>query len=126
MSYKSLLRDRLDILRATIDLNTASAISSFQVVASNVRCNFDLQLIRKGRDPIWTPEAVATPQLRKGVVFFLVGTDIQDGDRIRWTRGGTGLFTVERGIDTPKRPGKDHHIEVWVEEVAPQQVRNFQ
>jgi len=123
MSFRSLLRDRVDIERPTLDLSTGSAITTYQVIYPSVRCNMDLQLIRRGRDPIWTPEAKTTPKLRKGVLFFLVGADIQDGDRVRWVRGGSGLFTVERGVDTPKRPGKEHHIEVWVEEVAPQIAR---
>lgn len=123
MSYRSLLRDKVEIQRPTTDLSTGSAVTTYLPVYTNIRCNFDLQLIRSGRDPIWTPEASTTPNLRKGVLFLPKGTDIQDGDRVKWTKGDVGLFSVERGIDTPRRPGKDHHIEVWVQEVAPQIAR---
>lgn len=123
MSYKSLLRDKIEIQRPVADFSTGSAVTTYQPVYTNIRGNLDLQLIRRGRDPIWTPEASTTPQLRKGVLFLLKGTDIHDGDRVKWTKGGVGLFTVERGVDTPKRPGHDHHIEVWIQEVAPQIAR---
>lgn len=128
MSYKGLLRDRVEVWRATTDttdLSTGSAVTTYNPVYTNVRCNLDLQYIRKGRDPVWTPEASTTPQLRKGVAFFLLTADVQDGDRLKWTKGGSGVFTVERGVDTVRRPGMDHHIEIWIEEIAPQIARGM-
>lgn len=125
MSYSNLLRDRAIIERPTIDLSTGSAVTTYQPIGDKaLKCHLDLQLIRNGRDPIWTPESSdTTPELRSGVAFFLKNADVQDGDRIRWTKGGTGLFEVKRGTDMIRRPGQDHHLEVWISEIAPQIAR---
>lgn len=125
MSYSNLLRDRVVVERPTVDLTTGSAITTYQPVDGiPIRANLDLQFIRKGRDPIWTPESSdTTPQLRTGVAFFLRTADVQDGDRIRWVKGGDGLFEIKRGTDMVKRPGQKHHLEVWISEIAPQIAR---
>lgn len=101
-------------------MQQGSAVSSWVDSTPTARCFVDLMFIRNGRDPVWSPEANNTPNLRRGVAFFPLGTDIQDGDRFIWTKGGTGVFSVSMGVDVVRRPGQDHHIEVYLEEVPKQ------
>jgi len=117
MSYKSLLVHRCDVLRLDPTNEDGAARYSYVKVASDVRCRLDLSFLRPGRDQGWTPEAGRATD-RSGVAFFLTGTNILPGDRIKMRKGPTGLFLLEGTLDEVQDGTKFHHLEVGVTEVA--------
>lgn len=95
--------------------------SDWTTVTTNERCFLDLQFIRKGRDPQWTPEA-GRPSDRSGVAFFGPRSKVRVGDRLRVLkgRGPAGTYMVEGAFDTVYNGrGKVHHIEAGIKEVPP-------
>ena len=120
MSYKSLLQHRCHILRLTsTSVNGVEVTTYQQITEAPIRCRLDLQLIRHGKDPHWTPEAGRAAE-RTGVWFGLVkGDQVKSGDRLLMTKGPTGTFLVEGALDDVFDATKLHHVEVGVKEVPP-------
>lgn len=117
MSFRGLLKHRCDIY----DLNKTAVDGALELqyvrVAKNVKCNLDLSFIRKGKDPMWTPEA-GRPSDRTGVMFILPTVEIKSGQRIEMTRGPVGKFEILGAIDLIYRFEKPHHYEIGVIERA--------
>lgn len=84
----------------------------------NVRGFLDLGFIRKGKDPIWTPEA-GRPSDRSGVLFS-EPKPLASGDKIVMLRGPKGTFQIEGAVDEAWTPRRVHHLECGVVEVARQ------
>lgn len=118
MSYKSMLQHRCNVL-GLVELETGV---TWEVKSENIRCFLDLNFIRRGKDPMWTPEA-GRPADRSGVLFLLGDAPIKSGDRILMTKGPSGMFSIEGAIDEAWQPFAKHHIEVGVLEVATQMQR---
>lgn len=90
----------------------------WSTVKENVHCKIDTTFSRRGKDPMWTPEAGRKVD-RMGVGFFYADEDVRPGDRIIMTHGPTGTFELDGAWDTPTdRRGDPHHHEVGVTEVA--------
>jgi len=119
MSFKALLRHRCDVLRLTETFLNGSPIHEWAVVATGVPVFADLNFVRLGKDPTWTPEA-GRPTTRTGVGFFNRRAPIRSGDRIRMTYGPTGTFSIEAAIDEAWQPTRRHHLEVSLKEVPTQ------
>ena len=120
MSYKAMLKHRITILRQTNDVTTGSPVFAWQPVKTNVPCWLDLNFIRTGKDPMWTPEAGRSTE-RTGVLFVLPSAPLKNGDWIKCTKGPEGIFSLEAAIDEAWRPSKLHHLEISIKEV-PQQI----
>ena len=91
------------------------------IVATSEPCFIDLQFIRRGRDPQWTPEA-GRPADRTGVAFFNPTAKVKVGYRLRVlaANGPAGTYMVEGAFDTPyDGMGEVHHIEAGIKEVPP-------
>lgn len=117
MSYRGLLAHRVTIKRSETTIVDGVESFGWVTVASGVPCRMDLQFIRSGRDPQWTPEA-GRMEDRTGVGFFLADAPVRTGDRVIVTRGPSGTFLLEGSIDEVQgRHGRTHHIEVGVKEV---------
>ena len=117
MSYASLLVHRVDVQRATVGEVDGLDTYDWNTVQTGVRCRLDLQYIRPGRDPQWTPEAGRATD-RTGVAFFLPNTQIRSGDRLIVRKGPKGTFLAEGAVDDAQdRHGFSHHLEVGVREV---------
>lgn len=97
------------------------ATATWSTVSSNVRCFLDLNFLRNGKDPVWSPEAGRRAD-RTGVLFALSSAGIQPGDRVSMTKGPTGTFEVQSAVDEAWRPSSMHHVELGVQEVARQLV----
>lgn len=119
MSFKSLLAHRCTILRQDVDLDSGSPVYNWTPVKENVRCFIDLNFIRNGKDPIWTPEAGRSSD-RTGVAFFLRTAPLMNGDWIKVTVGPVGVFSFEMSIDEARKPKKLHHYEISVREIPKQ------
>lgn len=117
MSFIGLMKHRCDIY----DLNQKAVDGAIEMqfvrVATNVKCYLDLSFIRKGKDPMWTPEA-GRPADRSGVLFMLPTYDIKSGQRIEMTRGPEGQFEIQGAIDLLYRRDRKHHYEIGVTERA--------
>lgn len=122
MSYRSMLKQRCTILELVETIDDGAPNVAWQVKAENVPCLLDLNFIRKGKDPMWTPEG-GRPADRSGVIFFLGDAPIQSGDRILMTKGPAGTFSTEGAFDEAWTPKGRHHIEIGVLEVASQRAR---
>lgn len=117
MSYAALLDHRVTILRYSTQIVDGVEQYVPRTIATGVRCRLDLQFIRSGRDPQWTPEAGRVED-RTGVAFFLSDANVKPGDRIQVTRGPAGTFQVEGNVDQVfGRRGRIHHLECGVKEV---------
>jgi hypothetical protein len=116
MSYAGMLRHRCEVLRLTETFLNGSPIHSWTVVAGNIPCFVDLNFVRLGKDPTWTPEA-GRPTTRTGVGFFGRVAPIRSGDRLRMTKGPSGVFAIEAAIDEAWQPERRHHLEVSLKEV---------
>lgn len=121
MSFQAMLRHRCTVKRLIEGEINGIATASWQTVATNVRCFLDLNFIRKGKDPIWTPEAGRKTD-RSGVLFTGNTAPLQPGDRISMTKGPTGTFEIQGAVDEAWRPTELHHLELGVIEVARQLV----
>lgn len=84
-----------------------------------VPCFLDLNFIRKGKDPVWTPEAGRASD-RSGVGFFRGDAPLTAASRIQMVKGPEGTFSVEMAVDEAWTPNRKHHLEVGVTEVAKQ------
>lgn len=82
-----------------------------------ILCFLDLNFIRKGKDPVWSPEAGRTGD-RTGVLFAMPDAPLMPGDRVLMTRGPVGTFAIEMAVDEAWRPDDMHHLEIGVVEVA--------
>lgn len=122
MTLKSLLAHRCEVQRNEIDLSSGSAEMTWRVVKSNVPLFLDLNFLRKGKDPVWTPE-VGREAERAGVAFFKSNAPIQNGDRILMKKGPAkgNIFTLEMAIDEAWTPSVRSHLEVYVK-ALPQQL----
>lgn len=124
MSYKSLMKHRctlLDMMEIDDDgsvlYDWGPATGPDGTPLTNVRCFLDLNFIRRGKDTQWM-EAAGRPQDRAGVIFFLPGTPVKAGQRIKMQRGPQGTFKIEGAIDEAWTPEEEHHLEIGVIEVA--------
>lgn len=117
MSIRSLMRHRVNIMRLSETQVDGMPVHSWTQVATDQRAYLDLNYIRKGKDPIWTPEA-GRAQDRSGVLFMLPDAPIKSGDRIKVTHGPTGTFQIEGAVDEAWKPERKHHVEVGVVEVS--------
>lgn len=93
--------------------------SGWVEVESGVRCFLDLNFIRSGKDPVWTPETGRRSD-RSGVLFVLGDLVVSSGMRVRMTRGPSGTFLIEGALDEVWRPTDKHHVEIGVVEVPSQ------
>lgn len=125
MSFKSLLKHRCIILRLVETAQDGSPVFEWQPITqadgtTQVRCFLDLNFIRRGKDPIWTPEA-GRPSDRSGVLF--ITTPVKSGDRIQMVKGPAGMFEIQGAVDEAWTPSAQHHLEIGVKEVAVQIAR---
>ena len=119
MSYRALMKHRVTVLRLQETFVGGLPVHQWTEVATGVRCFLDLNFVRLGKDPTWTPEA-GRPTDRSGVGFFLGDAPIKNGDRIKVTRGPSGTFALEAAVDEAWQPTRKHHLEVSIKEVAGQ------
>ena len=117
MAYSNLLKHRCAVLRLYETNQNGMPVTTWEIIEAGVKCYLDLNFIRKGKDPMWTPEA-GRPSDRSGVMFVEAGADIRSGDRLRMTKGPAGTFSVEGAVDEAWQPTKMHHLELGVVEVA--------
>ena len=116
MSFKSMLKHRVDVYRLTESDLDGLPVHTWSLVASNVRVFLDLNFIRRGKDPVWSPENGRAMD-RSGVLFAEFGANITSGDRLSTSRGPSGTFQVEGAVDEAWRPTDGHHLELGVVEV---------
>lgn len=119
LSYRSMLKHRVTIMRQTVDLASGSPVYGWTEVKTNVRCFMDLNFIRHGKDAVWTPESQRSTE-RQGVAFFMGDAPLKIGDWLKVTKGPQGVFSLEGGIDEAWKPERKHHLEVGVKEVPKQ------
>ena len=123
-----MLRHRCQLLRLDQEATVGSPIFGYQPLLADdgsplqLRCFLDLNYIRQGKDPLWTPEA-GRPTDRTGVWFGLPSAPVHFGDRIKMTVGPLGTFEIESAIDESWTPTAEHHLEIGVKEVAAQRTR---
>lgn len=122
MSYGSLLKHRCDLMELRESFVKGIPQSNWVVVEQNVKCFLDLNFIRRGKDPMWTPEAGRASD-RSGVLF--TATKVKSGQRLRMTFGPSGVFQIEGAVDEAWKPTRRHHYEVGVTEI-PSQLSNGQ
>jgi hypothetical protein len=117
MGFRDLLTHRAKVMRAQMVVSDGLESYDWVTVASRVRCRVDLQYIRPGRDPQWTPEAGRQTD-RTGVAFFEANAPVKVGDRVVVLTPPGGTFLVEGSVDAVLgRDGKVHHLECGVREV---------
>lgn len=121
MSYGGLLKQRCRIkyLKETFKNGVPVTEWAVRPDMGNVKCFLDLNFIRRGKDPMWTPEA-GRPSDRSGVLFVAGNAVIKSGDRIEMLRGPSGTFQIEGAVDEAWRPTSKHHLELGVIEVPSQ------
>jgi len=120
MSYRSMMKHRCELLALDQSFVNGIPQSKWEPVgATPFRCFLDLNFIRRGKDPVWTPEAGRVSD-RSGVLFLLGQAEVRPGMRVRMLRGPTGTFLIEGAVDEAWRPTDKHHIEVGVVEVPSQ------
>lgn len=117
-----MLKHRCDLLELQETFEDGIAVSEWTVVASKVKCFLDLNFIRRGKDPVWTPEAGRASD-RSGVLFVHGNAPARSGMRVRMSFGPSGTFLIEGAVDEAWRPTSRHHLEVGVVEV-PSQISN--
>lgn len=128
ISYKAMLRHRCHLIRLNQEAESGSPVYGWNPVLGSdgqplvLQCFLDLNYIRQGKDPQWTPETGRTMD-RTGVWFGLPGAPIKSGDRIQMTVGPPGTFEIQGAIDQAWTPRKLHHVEAGVVEVAAQRTR---
>jgi hypothetical protein len=119
MSYGGLLKHRCNVKRLETTFVKGVAQTTWVTKTSNVKCFLDLNFIRKGKDPMWTPEAGRISD-RSGVLFLAANANLVPGDRIEMVKGPSGTFTLEGALDEAWRPTSLHHYEIGVVEVPNQ------
>jgi hypothetical protein len=117
VSIKAMMKHRVDVLRLSETQVDGMPVHTWTQVASGQRAYLDLNYIRKGKDPIWTPEAGRASD-RSGVLFMMGDAPIMSGDRIKVTTGPSGTFQIEGAVDEAWKPERKHHLEVGVVEVS--------
>ena len=117
MAFNNLLKHRCAILRLHETNENGMPVTTWEVVDAGIKCYLDLNFIRKGKDPMWTPEAGRAAD-RSGVLFVERSSDIRSGDRVKMSKGPTGTFSVEGAVDEAWQPERLHHYELGVVEVA--------
>lgn len=117
MSFRSLLKHRVKIWRLTAGQIDGLSNQTWNPVATNQRAFVDLQYIRMGKDPMWTPEA-GRPSERHGVMFLRPTVDVHSGDRFEVTLGPAGTFSLEGADDFVWTPRQFHHRELGIVEVG--------
>lgn len=123
MSYGSLLKHRCELFELREAFVNGIPQSNWTQVASGVHCFLDLNFIRHGKDPMWTPEAGRSAD-RSGVLFLKTNS-VRSGMRVKMTFGPSGMFLIEGAVDEAWKPTRRHHVEVGVTEV-PSQISNGQ
>lgn len=121
MSYTSLLKHRCVLLELHDGFKDGIPTSQWVPVSSTpIKCFLDLQLIRRGKDPLWTPEAGRVSD-RTGVLFLSAdAVGVKSGMRVKMTFGPSGTFLIEGAVDEVWRPTTKHHYELGVTEVPAQ------
>lgn len=119
MSYGTLLAHRCTLMEQKTSFVNGIPTSQYVAVKTNVKCFLDLNFIRKGKDPMWTPEA-GRPADRSGVLFLAGNAPAKSGMRVKMTRGPEGTFLIEGALDEAWRPKNRHHLEIGVVEVPKQ------
>ncbi len=119
MSYGGMLKQRCTVKFLQEGFVNGVPTSVWVERATGVKCFLDLNFIRKGKDPMWTPEA-GRPSDRTGVLFVAGSAVVKSGDRIVMTKGPAGTFQVEGAVDEAWRPTSRHHLELGVTEVPSQ------
>lgn len=114
-----MLKHRCDLLELRETFEDGIAVSAWTLVASQVKCFLDLNFIRRGKDPVWTPEAGRASD-RSGVLFVQGSAPARSGMRVRMSFGPSGTFLIEGAVDEAWRPTSRHHLEVGVVEVPSQ------
>lgn len=117
MSYRLMLHHRCSIKRMVEQEVNGYLLMNYATVLTNVPCYLDLNFIRQGKDPMWSPEA-GRPADRTGVWFGLPKYDIRSGDQIVMTKGPSGTFQIEGAVDEAWRPRNKHHVELGVKEIG--------
>lgn len=131
MSFNSMLKHRCQLMRLNQEAGPGSPVFGYQPVLGTdgqplvVKCFLDLNFIRQGKDPQWTPEA-GRPMDRTGVWFGPSTTPVKSGDRIKMTKGPVGTFEIQSALDEAWTPSDLHHLEIGVKEVAAQRTRAAQ
>lgn len=116
MSIRALLRHRADVYRLTESQVDGMPTATWRLVAAAVPCFVDLNFIRRGKDPTWTPESGRATD-RSGVAFTMDTADVRSGDRLKISKGPAGTFQVEGAVDEAWKPERLHHMEFGVVEV---------
>ncbi len=114
-----MLKQRCTLLELSEAFVNGIPQSDWVPVAENVKCFLDLNFIRRGKDPMWTPEA-GRVSVRSGVLFLDGSAAVKSGMRVKMTFGPTGTFLIEGAVDEAWRPTSKHHLEVGVTEVPSQ------
>lgn len=120
MSYSSLLKHTCHLLSLQSGFKDGIPTSQWtQVTTKPVACFLDLQFIRRGKDPLWTPEAGRVSD-RTGVLFVDKGAVVKSGMRVKIVFGPQGTFLIEGAVDEVWKPTELHHYECGVTEVPTQ------
>jgi hypothetical protein len=117
MSFNGMLKHRGQPYRLVETQVNGYSAMSWVALAESVPCFLDLNFLRPGKDPAWTPEA-GRPSKRSGVLFVKSSAGLVPGDRVKMLRGPSGVFQVNGAVDEAWRPTSHHHSELSVEEVA--------
>lgn len=123
MSFKALLNHKCDLYGLTTTDNDGTPITGYTKVNTNpIPCRLDLNFIRQGKDNMWL-EAVARPEDRSGVMFFMPNAPIKSGLRAVMLRGPKGIFQLQGAIDEAWDFNSVSHYEAGVIEVSTLQWR---
>lgn len=119
MSYGGLLKHRCSLQELKPTFQAGIPVSTWVEVATNIKCFLDLNFIRRGKDPMWTPETGRVSD-RSGVLFLHGSAPVKSGMRVKMQFGPQGTFLIEGAVDEAWRPTKKHHLECGVVEVPSQ------
>lgn len=119
MSYGAMLKHRCSLMELQSTFVDGVPRTTWVAVATGVSCFLDLNFLRRGKDPMWTPDAGRVMD-RSGVLFVKGTAPVKSGQRVVMTKGPSGTFLIEGAVDEVWRPSSKHHIEVGVTEVPTQ------
>ncbi len=119
MSYGGMLKHRCTLQELNETFVDGIPRSEWVDAATGVKCFLDLNFLRRGKDPMWTPEAGRVSD-RSGVLFLAGTAPVKSGMRVKMTFGPSGTFLIEGAVDEAWRPTSKHHLEVGVTEVPSQ------
>ncbi len=117
MSYNGMLKHRGVIYRLQEAEVNGYSTMTWVAQTGTIACFLDLNFLRPGKDPGWTPEA-GRVEVRAGVMFTKARDGVRSGDRIKMVKGPTGVFQVDGAVDEAWRPTSHHRNELSVKEVA--------